>query len=87
VQAGDFDAAIAGWTALLDDGAARAFFAEGGEEGEEDGPLREIAADLAEAYLRKGDDESRARARQLVDQWGLELVAEGGGAAETSTDD
>lgn len=75
--AGDLDAAISGWTAILDDPTKKAFFAEGGDEEDPQGPVREIAASLADAYLRKGGADNRERAMALVRQYGLELTSDG----------
>ena len=74
---GDLDAAISGWTAILGDTEKKAFFAAGGDEDDPDGPLRTIAAGLADAYLRKGGDGDRERAMALVSEYGLEMTSDG----------
>ncbi|WP_410586176.1 hypothetical protein [Amycolatopsis sp. lyj-23] len=83
-QAGNLDSAIEKWNAILADDRQRTFFAEGGDGGTPDGPLQEIAAGLADAYLRKagqdGDDGSRAKAMALVDEYHLELTPAGDNA-------
>lgn len=77
-EAGNLDAAIEKWEAILADDQRRTFFAEGGEDDAPDGPLLEIAAGLADAYLRKADQDddesSRAKGMAIVGQYGLELV-------------
>jgi hypothetical protein len=81
-QSGDYDLAIGNWSAILADDEQRAFFAAGADEGDEDGPVREIAASLADAYLRKGDKQEAIR---LINEWHLVVsdaadVEEGAGA-------
>ncbi|HVV19268.1 MAG TPA: hypothetical protein VHF06_07525 [Pseudonocardiaceae bacterium] len=76
---GELDRAVEVWSDILTDAGKRAFFAE------EDGMVAEIAANLADVYLRKGDDVSRAEAVKLRDRYSLEFVAESDGSDTAAT--
>lgn len=62
---GDFDGAIAVWSAILNDSSQRDFFAQVPEA------LDEIYWNTAVAYWGKGDEDSRGKSRQLIADGGL----------------
>lgn len=72
-ESGNFDEAIKVWSDILDDAGKRAFF------NEEEGMVEQIAADLADAYLHKGDPDSLAKADRLRQEWDLEFTTEAAG--------